>query len=123
AWMFDRKGLLTISRAGLSMDPEEMMLLLIEEGAEDVQEGEDTIEVVTAPEDMERIKGILSEHGIKCDNAEVTMVPNSTVPVTNKATAEKILNLLNALEDHDDVQHVYANFDIPDEIIQQLEDA
>lgn len=122
AWMFDRKGLLTISRAGLPMDPEEMMLLLIEEGAEDVQEGEDTIEVVTAPEDLERIKGILSEHGIKCDTAEVTMVPNSMVPVTNKETAEKILNLLNALEDHDDVQHVYANFDIPDEIIQQLEE-
>ncbi|MGB4505206.1 MAG: YebC/PmpR family DNA-binding transcriptional regulator [Syntrophaceticus sp.] len=123
AWMFDRKGLLTISRAELSMDPEEMMLLSIEEGAEDVRDEEDTIEVVTAPEELDRIKDVLSEHGIKCDTAEVTMIPNSTVPVTDKTTAEKILNLLNVLEDHDDVQNVYANFDIPGEIIQQLEEA
>ena len=123
AWMFDRKGLLTISRAELSMDPEEMMLLSIEEGAEDVRDEEDTIEVVTAPEELDRIKDVLSEHGIKCDTAEVTMIPNSTVPVTDKITAEKILNLLNVLEDHDDVQNVYANFDIPGEIIQQLEEA
>ena len=122
AWMFDRRGLLIIPRTGLAMDPEELMLLLIEEGAEDVREEEDTIEVVTAPEELEKIKGILTEHGIKCDSAEVTMVPNSMVPVTDKTTAERILNLLNALEDHDDVQNVYANFDIPDEIIQQLED-
>jgi transcriptional/translational regulatory protein YebC/TACO1 len=119
--MFDRKGLLTISKKGLSIDPEEVMLVLIEADAEDVREEDETIEVVTAPEEMEKIKGVLSEHGITCDTAEVTMLPDSTIPVKDKGTAEKILSLLNALEDHDDVQQVYANFDIPDEIIQQID--
>jgi YebC/PmpR family DNA-binding regulatory protein len=121
AWMFERKGLLAISKKGLSMDPEEAMLILIEEGAEDVREEDETIEVVTAPEEMERIKEVLSEHGIACDTAEITMLPDSTIPVQDKGTAEKILSLLNSLEDHDDVQQVYANFDIPDEIIQQID--
>lgn len=121
AWMFGRKGLLAISKKGLSMDPEEAMLILIEEGAEDVREEDETIEVVTAPEEMERIKEVLSEHGIACDTAEITMLPDSTIPVQDKGTAEKILSLLNSLEDHDDVQQVYANFDIPDEIIQQID--
>ncbi len=121
AWMFDRRGLLVVSRAGLDMDPEELMLILIEEGAEDVREEEEIIEIVTGPEDMEKIKALLNEQGIKCDSAEITMVPNSMVPVTDKDNAEMILNLLEALEDHDDVQNVYANFDIPDEIIQLIE--
>lgn len=121
AWMFDRKGFLVISKDGLSLDPEELMLLLIEEGAEDVRDEDDTIEVVTDPGDLERIKTLLSEKKIGFTGAEITMVPNSTVPVTDRNTAEKILNLLDALEDHDDVQQVYANFDIPDEIMNEIE--
>ncbi len=122
AWMFDRKGLLIISKDGLSKDPEEVMLSLIEEGAEDVLEEEDALEVVIAPEEMEKTKDMLADKGINCTSAEITMVPNSTVPVTDRETAEKILNLLDVLEDHDDAQHVYANFDIPDEVIQEIEE-
>ncbi len=120
AWMFDRKGLITLSKESLSVDPEELMLLLIEEGAEDVREEEDSIEVVTAPDDLDKIKEFLSAQNIKYSTAEVTMVPNSTISVTDKNTAEKVLNLMDALEDHDDTQQVYANFDIPDEVLQEL---
>lgn len=121
AWMFDRKGFLVIPKEGLSLDPEELMLLLIEEGAEDVQDEGDSIEVVTDPGDLEGVKDFLTGKGVKFTGAEVTMLPNSTVPVTDRETAEQILNLLDAIDDHDDVQHVYANFDIPDEIMEQIE--
>ncbi len=120
AWMFDRKGLITLSKESLSVDPEELMLLLIEEGAEDVKEEGDTIEVVTAPDDLDKIKEFLSAQNIEYATAEVTMIPNSTVSITDKATAEKVLNLMDALEEHDDTQRVYANFDIPDELLQEL---
>lgn len=121
AWMFEMKGTLSISREELTIDPEDLMLLLIEEGAEDVQDEEEIIEVVTAPDDLEKIKEFLAGEKIVYSDADTAMVPGSTVPVTDKETATKILELLNELEDHDDVQHVYANFDIPEEIIQQLE--
>jgi YebC/PmpR family DNA-binding regulatory protein len=121
AWMFDMKGFLVIPKDGLSLDPEELMLLLIEEGAEDVQDESDSIEVVTDPSELEVIKDFLVGKGVKFTDAEVTMIPNSTVPIDDKETAEKILNLLDALEDHDDVQRVYANFDIPDEIMSEIE--
>jgi YebC/PmpR family DNA-binding regulatory protein len=121
AWMFDRKGFLTISRESLAVDPEELMLLLIEEGAEDVRDEEDIIEVITAPDDLDKIKEFLSGQNIQYSTAEITMIPNSTVPVDDKSTAEKVLNLMDALEEHDDTQQVYANFDIPDEVLQELE--
>ncbi|MDD2556361.1 MAG: YebC/PmpR family DNA-binding transcriptional regulator [Syntrophaceticus sp.] len=121
AWMFEMKGTLSISKEGLTIDPEDLMLLLIEDGAEDVRDEEETIEVVTAPDDLEKVKELLDGKKLNYSDADTTMVPDSTVPVTDKETAAKILDLLNQLEDHDDVQHVYANFDIPDEIIQQLE--
>ncbi|AFV12012.1 sequence-specific DNA-binding regulatory protein [Thermacetogenium phaeum DSM 12270] len=121
AWMFDRKGFLAIPKDGLNLDPEELMLLLIEEGAEDVREESDVIEVVTDPGDLGRIRELLSEKKIRFTGDEITMVPNSTVPVTDRNTAEKVLNLLDALEEHDDVQRVYANFDIPDEIMNEID--
>lgn len=120
AWMFEMKGLISIPRDGATFDEEELMLSLIEAGAEDVREEQGSIEVITSPADVERFKELLEEKGIKYTVAEATMLPKTTVSITDRETAEKVLRLLDALEDHDDVQNVYANFDIPEELMNQI---
>ncbi|HHW40004.1 MAG TPA: YebC/PmpR family DNA-binding transcriptional regulator [Syntrophomonadaceae bacterium] len=121
SWMFEMKGFISIPIEGASFDPEELMLALIEAGAEDVKEEEGSIEVITSPAEVEKFKSILAEQGIKYSVAEATMVPKTTVSITDRGTAEKVLKLMDALEDHDDVQNVYANFDIPEELMNQIE--
>ncbi len=125
AWMFEMKGLLQVplapaerpTKASVAgFDPDELMLDLIENGAEDVSESDGLIEVITAPQDFEEIKSYLDKRGITC-SAELTMVPNTTVQVADAGTAARLLRLMEALDEHDDVQSVYANFDIPDEIL------
>jgi YebC/PmpR family DNA-binding regulatory protein len=120
AWMFEMKGFIVLPKENLTGDVEELMLSLIEAGAEDIKEEESSIEVITAPQDLEKVKGFLQERGVKWTVAEVTMLPNTTVPLTDQETAEKVLRLMDALEDHDDVQHVYANFDIPEELMEKI---
>lgn len=120
SWMFKKKGLMTINREDTNMDGEDFMLLAIEAGAEDVREDEDILEVVTAPEDFMAVKENLEKQGIRFNSTEVTMVPENTVDITDLETARKVLKLLDVLEDHDDVQEVYANFSIPDEIMEQV---
>lgn len=120
SWMFEMKGFIVVPVDGVS-DEEELMLTLIEAGAEDVREEDDTIEVTIAPADLEKFKAILGEEGIKYSVAETTMVPSSNVRLTDRASAEKVLRLMDALEEHDDVQNVYANFDIPDDLMNEIE--
>ena len=121
AWMFEMKGLLQVSTEDVSGNPDELMLDLIEIGAEDVKDEDKLIEIMTAPQDYDRIKTYLDGKGIKCSNADLTMIPKTTVPVSDAATAERVLKLLDALDENDDVQNVYANFDIPDELLSSLE--
>ena len=121
AWMFELKGLLQVTTKDVPGDPDELMLDLIEIGAEDVKEEDNLIEIVTAPQDYDRIKTYLDEQGIKYSNADLTMIPKTTVPVNDADTAAKILKLLDALDENDDVQNVYANFDIPDEVLNSIE--
>jgi YebC/PmpR family DNA-binding regulatory protein len=121
AWMFELKGLLQVTTKDVPGDPDELMLDLIENGAEDVREEDSLIEIVTAPQDYDRLKTYLEAKGIKLSNAELTMIPKTTVPVNDAETAEKILKLLDALDENDDVQNAYANFDIPDEVLNSLE--
>ena len=121
AWMFEMKGLLQVPAKDVPGDPDELMLDMIEIGAEDVKEEDKLIEIVTAPQDYDRIKTYLDEKGIKLSNAELTMIPKTTVPVNDAETAEKVLRLLDALDENDDVQNVYANFDIPDEVLNRME--
>lgn len=120
SWMFEMKGFIVVPVDGVS-DEEELMLTLIEAGAEDVRDEDDTIEVTIAPADLEKFKAILGEEGIKYSVAETTMVPSSNVRLTDRASAEKVLRLMDALEEHDDVQNVYANFDIPDDLMNEIE--
>jgi YebC/PmpR family DNA-binding regulatory protein len=121
AWMFELKGLLQVPSKGVPGDSDELMLDLIEIGAEDVREEDKLIEIVTAPQDFDRIKTYLDESGIKYSSADLTMIPKTTVPVNDVETAERVLKLLDALDEQDDVQNVYANFDIPDEVLNRID--
>jgi len=87
-------------------------------GAEDIRVEEDTIEVLCKPADLNAVRDALTAASIEFTSAEVTMLPNSTVRIEDSKEASQILRLLDALDDNDDVQQVYANFDIPDELMQ-----
>jgi YebC/PmpR family DNA-binding regulatory protein len=113
AWMFDHKGLIVINKEDLTRDEDEIMIAALEGGAEDVQVEEDSLEIISQPDDLENVKQALSQLGIKFDLAELTMLPQTTIELTGDE-AKKMLRLMDALEDHDDVQGVWANFDIDD---------
>jgi YebC/PmpR family DNA-binding regulatory protein len=119
AWMFNKKGSIVLDKK--IMAEEELMELALDAGAEDVQDQDDQFEVITAPEQFLTVKSVFDEKGIKYDLAEVTMAPQTTVKIEDAKTAQQILKLMDALEDQDDVQNVYANFDIPDQIMESLE--
>ena len=116
SWMFEKKGV--ISFAKNEIDEERLMELAIEAGAEDIKMEEDEFEVITSPEEFDRIKQFFDKAGLKYERAEITMICKNVVKITDKNQAERILKLMDALEDHDDVQKVYANFDIPEEILE-----
>ncbi len=117
AWIFDKKGVITV-KADL-VDEEQLMDLVIEAGADDLKREEDLYEIVTQPQAFEEVKKVLEENNIEIDSAELTMHPKNTVDV-NEKEAEQLLKLLDALEDHDDVSHVYSNFDVAPEILAKL---
>lgn len=117
AWMFDRLGLVTVARNGHTED--DMLLAALEAGGEDVRTTEDGFEVTTRPEATYRVKEALAARGFTVTAAQVVMQPRNTVRVEGK-DAQQVLRLMDALEEHDDVQAVHANFDIPDEIMQQV---
>lgn len=115
AWMFAKKGLIVLEKD--KVEEEVLLDLALEAGAEDVKEGETEFEVVAEPADFEAVKGAIDEAGLPYTFAEVTMIPQNTVKLEGKK-AEQMLNLMQALEDNDDVSNVYANFDIPDEVME-----
>lgn len=117
AWMFDRQGVVTVAKDGHSED--DLLLAAVEAGGEDMRATDDGFEVITRPEDTYKVKQALAARGFTITNAQVTMQPRTTVRVEGK-DAQQVLRLMDALEDHDDVQAVHANFDIPDEIMQQV---
>lgn len=117
AWMFDKKGQILVSREAAGED--DLMLVALEAGAEDIRTAEDTYEITSAPEDLYRVRQALEGRSMPIVSAEVTMVPRTTVRLEGKE-AHQVLRLMEALEEHDDVQQAYANFDIPEEILQQV---
>ncbi|MCF6187774.1 MAG: YebC/PmpR family DNA-binding transcriptional regulator [Desulfobulbaceae bacterium] len=118
AWMFDKKGSITVDREGV--DEDELMDLAIEAGAEDVIEDETTFQILTEPDDFSEVVENLEKSGIKCLEASITMIPKNTVEVEAEKTARSLMKLLDNLEDNDDVQKVHANFDISDELMETL---
>ncbi len=117
AWKFERKGRIIISHD--NMDEEKLMELALEAGAEDLEFDDQKCEIYTATADLETVKDALSDHNLEIESAETTLVPNSTVKVEEKH-AEQLLKLMSKLEDHDDIQNVFSDFDIPDEILEKF---
>jgi YebC/PmpR family DNA-binding regulatory protein len=116
-WMFERKGVISATASG--QDPEEVGLAAIEAGAEDIQMEDGTIEITTEPSAFESVRSTVEQLGVAIENAELTMQPKQTVPV-GEDKAPAILRLLEALEEDDDVQQVYANFDIPADVLERV---
>ena len=117
AWMFERKGIIS-AQAG-DRDTDEIELAAIEAGAEDIQVDGGALEITTEPASFETVRKAVEEMGVSIEHAEVAMQPKQTVPVgEDKATA--VLRLLEALEEEDDVQQVYANFDIPADVLERV---
>lgn len=118
AWMFEKKGEIRVDAAGV--DEDELMLAAVEAGAEDVEIDEEGIVVVTEPDSYQAVQQALSAGGWTIQSAEITMRPTNTVSVEGE-TAKKLLALLDALEEHDDVQDVYANLDISEEALEAIQ--
>jgi len=115
SWLFHQKGLITLPMHGRT--EEQLLELVLEAGAEDLKVEGDQAEITTAPQAFEAVKQALQQGRVAWDAAEMTMVPSSSVRVDDPAQANALLSLLDALEDHEDAQHVYANFDVPDAIL------
>lgn len=118
AWMFDKKGSMMVNKEGVREDA--LMELALEAGAEDIVEEEDSFQILTAPEDFNDVVEQLEASDFHFSDAGLVMIPQTTVEVSEEKTAQSLLRLLESLEDHDDVQKVHANFDIPDEIMENL---
>jgi YebC/PmpR family DNA-binding regulatory protein len=120
AWMFDKKGYVLIDKK--VVDEDTLMSIALDAGAEDINNDpeEENYEVITSPGDLARVRDALKGENIQTNLAEITMLPKSYVKLGEKE-AEQMLKLMDALEDHEDVQNVYANFDIPDEVLAKIE--
>jgi YebC/PmpR family DNA-binding regulatory protein len=120
SWMFTKKGYFAIEKGQVK---EEDLMPLLDIGVEDIKtEDPKQYELFTSAQDFEKVKQAIESKGIKCLDAEVTMLPSSTIKVVGNE-AKQLLALIDALEEHDDVEQVYSNFDIPDEILEQLANA
>jgi YebC/PmpR family DNA-binding regulatory protein len=117
AWQFDRRGLVLVDG---SADEDELMLAAAEGGADDIQQDGSSWQVTAAPEALTDVREAIEAAGFTVDNAELTMVPKTTVEVEDESTAKKILRLIDALEENDDVQDVYSNFDIPERVLETV---
>jgi YebC/PmpR family DNA-binding regulatory protein len=116
SWMFDKKGLITVEKG--SVDEDQLMMIALDGGAEDVREDDGIFEILMTPESFEKVRDRLEREKIPMATAQVTLLPQSTVTLDQHA-AEQTLKLTEELEDHDDVQSVAANFDIPNEILEK----
>jgi len=114
AWMFEKKGIIRVSRGRVEEDA--VLMAALDAGAEDVESDEDGFTVYTEPETFESVRAALEEAGCAVESAEITMRPKSTVTVEG-ADAKRLMQLLDALEDHDDIQDIHANFDITEEAL------
>ena len=115
AWQFERRGLVLVAAEGA--DEEELLLAAADAGADDVSLDGSTFEVSSAPESLSSVREALEAAGFQPESAELAMVPKTTVAIEDESTARKVLRLVEGLEEADDVQDVYANFDIPESVL------
>ncbi len=117
AWLFDRRGIVLVDAAA---DEDELMLAAAEGGADDVTLDGSSYQVVSPPESLSSVREAIEAAGIEVQSAELTMVPKTTIELEDEAAAKKVLRLVDALEENDDVQDVYANFDIPERVLETV---
>jgi YebC/PmpR family DNA-binding regulatory protein len=118
AWQFDRRGIVVVDAEGV--DEDELMLAAAEGGADDIELDGSTFQITATPETLSGVREAVEGAGFTVENAELTMVPKTTVEVAEESTAKKILRLIDALEDNDDVQDVFSNFDIPERVLETV---
>ena len=118
AWLFERRAVVIVPADGV--DEDELTLAAAEGGADDVSLDGSTYEVVSAPDALAAVREALESAGFTVENAELTMVPKTTVEVADESAAKKILRLIDQLEESDDIQDVYANFDIPEQVLETV---
>ena len=114
AWQFERKGSIEVGRG---VDEDVLMELATDAGAEDLEADPDGFHVTTAPSDLASVRDALEAKGVTVSSAELTMVPTMTIEVADEGDAKRVLRLMDAIDDHDDVQNVHANFDIPEAVL------
>ena len=117
AWLFERKGVILVSD---SADEDEVTLAAADGGAEDVVREGSSFEIIAAPDDLQGVREALESAGIGYESADLTMLPKTTVAIEDESAAKKLLRLMDALEENDDVQDVYANFDIPERVLESV---
>lgn len=120
AWNFDRKGVIEVTGEGI--DEDALMMAAIDAGADDLEAEDGGFEITCDPSVLSQVGEALKNDGYNVDTMEIQMVPKNTVSITNKADAQKLLAMVERFEDHDDVQAVYSNFDIPEEILAEIEE-
>jgi YebC/PmpR family DNA-binding regulatory protein len=117
SWQFERKGVVLVPKRDGAPSEDDLMLIALDAGAEDITDAGDHWQVTTPPADLPAVRTALEGADVSFDEAEVTLLPTSTVALDKESDAKKVLHVVDLLEEHDDVQNVYANFDIPDTIL------
>ena len=118
AWQFERKGTIVVDRAA---DEEELMLAALDAGAEDLADEGEVWRVTTPPTELHKVRAAIEEAGLAVKEADLVMLPTSTVALDSAESAKKVLRLVDSLDDHDDVQNVYSNFDISDDLLEAID--
>jgi len=118
SWQFERKGVIILEKS--AADEDTLMTVALDAGTEDIADQGDTWQLTTAPTDLHAVRSALDTGGIAVTSSELTMLPTTTVPLGDETGARAVLRVIDALEEHDDVQNVYANFDIPDDVLQAV---
>lgn len=121
SWMFSQKGLVTIEAETAGKSEDELFEMALEAGAEDLKNNDETYEIYTDPSQLEAVRKYFDSNNIPVKEAGLTMVPTNTVEINTEEQAQQLLKLVEALEDNDDVQNVYSNFDIPDSILEKIQ--
>src|SRR4051812_38724522 len=118
AWQFERRGVVIVPAEGV--DEDELFMAAADAGAEDVQADGDVFQVTSAPDSLAAVRSAIEASGFGVDSAELSLIPKTTVAVEDETAAKRVMRLIDTLEDNDDVQDVYANFDIPEQVLEAV---
>jgi YebC/PmpR family DNA-binding regulatory protein len=118
SWQFDRRGVVVVPTEGV--DEDELFLAAADGGADDIEQDGTVFQITSAPEQLAAVRTAVEEAGFTVDSAELMLVPKTTVAVDDEAKARQVMRLIDALEDNEDVQDVYANFDIPEQVLEAV---